>query len=415
MAIVDALIIDGNGGEPIKDGVIIMKDGSIEAVGAELGIPEGAQVIDVDGKVVMPGLADMHIHLATGWDEHGSNTLGVRQDLKAILNAGVTTTLDVGNILPFVAQVSQELDAGRLSGPRLLYVGPLIDDADPIWPDLSHALVSRSQTRGLVNWLKGAGVSGIKAYGRLSSPMIRSLTYVANENDLPVFIDGLARNGAPHMLNAGARAFAHPPRDLTPETIELSLEHDVYFISTLSGYDAAVRARDTAWLEHPLVAETTNPAILAEMRERASAPTSEELTEELSFRSEFRDKMASHVYQLHAAGVPIVAGTDGPTLGLFVGEGIHRELELLVNAGLTPLEAISTATRNAAAMMKADDWGVIEAGRRADVLIIDGRPDIEISDTRNIVTVIQKGEIVDREALKVSQATEFHSDYVIPN
>jgi imidazolonepropionase-like amidohydrolase len=111
--------------------------------------------------------------------------------------------------------------------------------------------------------------------------------------------------------------------------------------------------------------------------------------------------MMDHTRQVHEAGIPVVAGTDGPTKGVFLGEGLHRELELLVEAGLTPLEAISAATRNGAMMMKTEDeWGTIEAGKRADLLVIDGRPDQTISDTRNIVTVIQAGRLIDRNDLK---------------
>jgi len=108
-----------------------------------------------------------------------------------------------------------------------------------------------------------------------------------------------------------------------------------------------------------------------------------------------------------AAGVLLIAGTDGTTTGVFPGEGIHRELELLVAAGLTPLEAISAATKNAAVLMRdEDEWGTLEVGKRADILIVDGRPDENISETRNIVTVIQRGQVVDRNLLRYDVATD---------
>jgi imidazolonepropionase-like amidohydrolase len=107
----------------------------------------------------------------------------------------------------------------------------------------------------------------------------------------------------------------------------------------------------------------------------------------------------ANILRLHKAGVPIIAGTDSPYPGVYFGEGLHRELELLVEAGLTPLEAISAATGNAAAFMLDSTWGVVAVGRRADLLLIDGRPDQRISDTRRIVQVMQAGRIVPRAQL----------------
>ena len=105
--------------------------------------------------------------------------------------------------------------------------------------------------------------------------------------------------------------------------------------------------------------------------------------------------------KLHDRGVLLVAGTDAPYPGVFQGEGIHRELELLVEAGLTPIEAITAATRNAARLMKAEDeWGTLAAGKRADLIVINGRPDQNISESRNINMVIKDGKILDRPSLK---------------
>jgi len=109
---------------------------------------------------------------------------------------------------------------------------------------------------------------------------------------------------------------------------------------------------------------------------------------------------------LNKAGVMIVAGTDAPYPGVMLGDGIHRELELLVEAGMTHLEAIRAATADAAKLMGADDWGVLADGKRADLIVVDGRPDRDIGDTRNIKLVMQKGRILDREALRFDPATD---------
>jgi imidazolonepropionase-like amidohydrolase len=107
------------------------------------------------------------------------------------------------------------------------------------------------------------------------------------------------------------------------------------------------------------------------------------------------------------AGILIAAGTDAPYPGDFQGEGIHRELELLVESGLTPLEAITMATKNAAKIMNADtEWGTLEAGKLANILIVEGKPDQNIRDTRNVVGVIREGTILDRNKLKLNPDTD---------
>ena len=102
----------------------------------------------------------------------------------------------------------------------------------------------------------------------------------------------------------------------------------------------------------------------------------------------------------------LVAGTDAPYPGVAQGEGIHRELELLVEAGLSPLEAITSATRNAAILIGAEDWGTITPGSVADLLVVDGRPDQDIRRTRDIHMVMQGGRILDRDALKFDPDTD---------
>ena len=114
-----------------------------------------------------------------------------------------------------------------------------------------------------------------------------------------------------------------------------------------------------------------------------------------------------NVKRLFDAGVLLVAGTDAPYPGVFLGEGIHRELELLVEAGLTPLQALTLATKNPAILMDAaDEWGTLEPGRRADILLVTGNPAERIADTRRVAMVIQGGRVVDRSALEYDEATD---------
>ena len=136
IAVTNAIVIDGMGGEPIPDGVVVVEGDRIIAVGAaaEVIVPDGATIVDAAGGAVTPGLADMHVHMVGGWDGVSTEMLGYRRYLNALLYSGVTTVFDAGNVLPFIQLIQAETAAGRLPGPRVYMAGPLVDGPVPIWP-----------------------------------------------------------------------------------------------------------------------------------------------------------------------------------------------------------------------------------------------------------------------------------------
>ena len=141
IAILHARLIDGLGGPPVEDAAVILQANKITYAGAASGarVTQGSQVIEAKGKTVMPGLADMHVHLTGGWDGIGTDLLGYQRYLNAMLYAGITTVLDTGNYQPWVLQLRQEAASGRLLSPRIYCTGAMIDAADPAWPDLAYA------------------------------------------------------------------------------------------------------------------------------------------------------------------------------------------------------------------------------------------------------------------------------------
>ena len=409
IAIVGGTVIDGNGGAPIENGVVVIGDDLILAVGtsADMEVPDDAEVIDASGQSVMPGLADMHIHLLGGWDGVSVDMLGYRRYLNAMLYAGVTTVLDTGNVMPYILQLRSATESGALDGPRIFAVGPLVEGADPYWPPISHIMTSASQAPAIVAQLNRAGVDAVKAYQGLSVPQLQALVLAAGELDLPVIADLWARSFTYDVVATGVAALAHlPSRILEAPTLELLQANDVAVITTLAVKEsfAEHRLQDLSFLEHPLIANTNPPQLSSALRDYAGATPTER---RLQFREQYRRALAiskATARRLHEAGVMLVAGTDAPYPGTLYGEGLHRELELLVDSGLTPLQAIGTATKNAAALMLADDWGTIDPGKRADLLIVEGRPDRNIGDTRNVRVVIQAGRVVDRDALTFDES-----------
>jgi hypothetical protein len=411
IALVGGVVIDGNGGVPIENGTVIISGRTIVAVGDAntIVIPEGAQIIDVAGKAILPGLADMHVHLMGGWDGESGDMLGYQRYLNALLYAGVTTVLDMGNVMPFVIQIRDEIALGKLVGPRIYCVGPLVDGAAPGWPSFSVGLISESQVAEVVSLLERSQVDAVKAYKGLSNPILDELVSVAAERSLPVFVDLGDRNGSFDVAVLGISAFAHiPTRPMESPAITLAADKDIRFISTLAQQERSARRRlqDLTFLEQSLIADTHPPAFIDALREYATSTLTEG---EESWAAQSLINLQSafgNVQLLNDAGVLIVAGTDAPYPGVIQGESIHRELELLVEAGLSPLEAISTATSNAAELMGAENWGSIEVGNFANLIVVGGRPDRQISDTRKIHLVMLNGGIIDRDALKFDPAID---------
>jgi len=405
IAFTNVRIVDGNGGVPIEHGTIVIDGRKIVAVGptATTSIPPHARSIEEEGRTALPGLADMHVHLTGGWDGISTDMLGYHRYMNALLYAGVTTVLDTGNVESYILQLRAETAAGRLLGPRIYCVGPLVDGPDPFWPDISRAIVSQDQVSGVVHQLAAEKVDLIKLYAGLSDLEVQAISAEAKRYNLRTIIDVHGRNGSIDIMQAGIAGYAHfPTHKLSDEAFEIARANRVFFISTLSVIEAFARRRfkDLSFLDQSLIADTTPSFALADLRKLGDGEVNKRYLAALL-------DAESNVKRLMHSGILIAAGTDAPYPGDFQGEGIHRELELLVESGLTPLEAITTATKNAAMIMNAEtEWGTLEPGKLADILIVDGKPDQNIRETRKIVTVLKQGKILDRNKLKLDPAVD---------
>ncbi len=411
IAITNVRIIDGNGGVPIEHGSIVVEGQRIVAIGSssEVHVPAGSRRIDGKGGSVLPGLADMHVHLLGGTDGVGLDILGYQKYLNALLYAGVTTVMDTGNVEPFVLQLRAAVRSGLVLGPRIYCVGPILDGADPVWPALSIAISSKDQVPRIVESLAGEKVDFIKLYVGLSDQLVHAISAEAKKRNLRAIIDQWRRNGSADIAQEGIAGFAHfPSHRISDETIATIKAHNVFLISTLAVQESSLGRRfaDLSFLDNPLIADTTPKYALDALRKQYAGLSAEQLAAKSDYTMHVDLKGAeSNVPRLRDAGILFAAGTDAVYPGDFQGEGLHRELELLVESGLTPLEAITTATKNAAAIVNAsNEWGTLEAGKLANLVVVDGNPDKRISDSRRIVIVIKEGAVIDRTALRLDHS-----------
>ena len=404
-----ATLIDGTGRPPLPSSTIIVTGDRITAVGpdASVIVSPGVRLIDVRGRTIYPGLADMHVHLQGGWDGERADYLNYSRYLDSLLYSGVTTVLDTGNSMAFITQLKQEIKAGRLRGPTVFCVGPMIDSTDPIWPSLAEPLGAYGQVPRLIKRLVDNHVDMVKGYAGLSDLHLTALAQEAKKVNLRVIADVWERNGSISTSRTGIYAFAHAPHavDVSSDLAREMAGRGMGVISTLTVREsfANTRMQDLSFLDQPLIKDVTPPNFLAEMRQAAAHGDFSLTGPNMDTYRQWLPRANANLMMMWKAGVLVAAGTDAPYPGVFQGEGLHRELELLVAAGLSPVQAIQAATGNAAAFIQGDtaDWGTIAVGKRADLVVVSGRPDERIADTRTIVDVMQAGRLLDRAALKV--------------
>lgn len=399
LAITGATLIDGTGKAAIADSIVIIENERIVAAGprAQVTIPKGATIIDAGGKTVMPGLWDMHAHYEqVEWGP-------------VYLAAGVTTVRDVGNEFEFITATRDAIKEGRGIGPRILLAGLVDGDGDATFGVIRAN--TPEEARKVVNRYKSAGFEQIKIYSSMKPEVVAAITAEAHRLGLTVTGHVPIEMIATEAIEAGLDQINHvsmlPPvmlaEDAMPEpgkppplvnvesadakrAIEFFKKHGTVIDPTI-----ALKELDLHPLDQPVAA--FEPGILkvareltAQLNNRGVPPADAAAT-----RAIFEQYLAI-IGALHRAGVPIVAGTDQSV----PGHSLHRELELYVKAGLTPMEAIQAATIVPARVMKLDkEVGTIEAGKRADLIILDANPLETISNIRKVRSVVARGRLYD--------------------
>ncbi len=383
IALTGATLVDGTGRDAVRDAVVVTSRGRIVAAGprASVAIPDGAQRIDVTGATIIPGLWDMHAHvMQVDWAPQ-------------YLATGVTTVRDMGNEIPFELALRNQLRSGRAIGPRLLLAG-LVDGPGP---DAFGAVTAATpdEARAVARRYHDLGFEQLKLYDLLSPPVVGALTAEAHRLGMTVTGHVPRSLGVELTVDSGQDHIAHlpirgePGSDSVARIVRVLAEHRTVVDPTTSWGE--LLQHSTA---EPVAAFQPGvdylPPVLAQ-RIRAMGVRIDTATAHARLA-----RTLAIIGELHAAGVPIVAGTDEGVPGF----SVYREVELYVKAGFSPMDALRTATAVPARAMRLDaDVGTVEAGKRADLVVLDRNPLEAISNVRTMRLVMHDGVLYTKAEL----------------
>ena len=399
LAIVGGTLIDGTGAAPVPDAVVVVHKGRIVAAGprAKVKIPRKAHIVDAQGKTILPGLWDMHAHFEqVEWGP-------------IYLAAGATTVRDCGNEFEFITAVRDAIAQGRGLGPRLLLAG-IVDGTGPLALGVAR-VDTPEQAKQWVDRYHAAGFQQMKIY---SSVKLDEIKVIADEaHHLGMTVTGHIPQGlnAFQAIEAGQDQINHIQYVVgimhAPLPAGASRAERMNALANLD-VDSPEAKKALAFLkEHHTVVDPTlaifefftattakPPASFEPGVNKVAPELAEQLTdvEPPNERSEIGEKIfqkeVAAVGALHRAGIPVVAGTDQTVPGY----SLHREMELYVQAGFTPMEAIQAATIVPARVMGMDrELGTVEKGKRADLILIHGDPLQDVHASRNVEWVITNG------------------------
>jgi imidazolonepropionase-like amidohydrolase len=419
-----ARIIDGTGRKLLENGAIVIEANRIVNIGPAdtVGRPTGAVIIDVDGKTIMPALTSAHSHLGLckgiiGPRPENYTRENVKRQLEQYERYGVLTVMSLGVNKDVLYAWRGEQREGRLDGADIFTADrglgvqrgappfPLFEDQvyRPTNVEEAQADVRESAMRHpdmIKIWIDDLFGTAPKMTPEIFSAVIEQAHAIVNEahnNKLKVAAHIFVLSDAKALLKAGVDVIAHSVRDQPVDTefIEEMKANKVIYIPTLDLDESQyIYAEQPAWMQEPFFTEAVDPALLERWRSPLYAK------EMQANPNTPKNKAAAAVGQLNVkilfdAGVRIAFGTDSGALPTRIqGFAEHRELQLLVQAGLSPADAIVCATRNSAEAIGATDRGTLESGKKADFLVLNGNPLEDIRNTTQIDMIYHDGKRV---------------------
>jgi len=415
-AYVGATVFDGTGAPPTLDGVIIVAAGRIEQIGPPdlVKVPRGAVEIRLDGRWVIPGLIDAHVHLE-------------RWALSRFLAYGVTSVRSLGGGRDTVVALRDSVLAGMIDGPRLYVSGPMVDGRPATWEGATEVRDATAARRAVDDRVL-IGAAQIKIYTKLDRRLLAPLLDEAAALQLPVAAH-LGRIDALTAARMGVRSLEHMSgvvEATLPDPARLFRAHDDFFSGwKMSGrewasLDSAALDRTASALaetdvavvptlvlheafgylaDQEFIAQLDLAGVPQHVQEAWDVP---DLIRRAGMReADFtafrraRPVQDQFLRLFSRAGGTIATGTDSPNQLLAPGASLHRELELLVAAGLSNEQALLAATREAARVLGSDSLGVLQPGAAADFLVLTADPLADIAHTRLIERIVLRGSSYD--------------------
>lgn len=413
-------VVDGTGRANLPDRSVLVKDGRIAQI-SENAITSEPKITRIDGagKYLIPGLTDVHIHLrgargSIAGDPGGKarpETIG-RQALASYLYSGVTSVFDAGNMPDFIFHLRDEQRAGKIGAPHIYATGgfvtypgshgsgpgaTLVDS----WPQ-AIPLIDKHIARhpDMVKFtLEEHGWGSRPMIPILPVPLLQHLVEYFNDHGVRTTVHTSSELRARQAIFAGVDTLAHPviQGPITDSFATLMAMKQIPMASTLTiGENYARLAEHPEYLDQPLYRASLSPEEINELKTKRS--------------QQYRDRTwtwwmkimtpiaQENVRKIHDAGGVIALGTDQTS-----GPAVHREMELLVDAGISPAEVIRIATLNSAVFLgKQNDYGSIERGKVADLVLLNADPTADINNAKDIDKVIFGGKVVDREHLDLA-------------
>ncbi len=416
-----ARLITGDGRAPIDNSAVLVENDTVTRVArkGEIPLPRGAVRVDLTGKTVMPGIVLLHGHVGYLKGATFAAQNYTRENLIDHLNrylyygivAMMSTGTDAGD-LPY--QLRNDPHPGalfRTAGRGL--AAPGASTGNLAMRAVAYGVTTKDEARKDVRELAARKPDFIKiwvddrngAVKKLSPALYRAIIDEAHRHKLRVMAHVYYLTDAHALVEAGVDGFLHLVRDAEMDgaLVKMMKDRHVFVTPNLSTSEGGTYTRKPAWLDDSLLAETATPEMIKKAtdvyaaREARGAGGAAPPAAVSSYAKQQRS-----LAKLNAAGVSIALGDDTGIENTFFGYGEHHELELMVAAGMTPMQAIVAATRTPADLLHLDRFGTVAPGKSADFIVLDANPLENIANTRKIAKVYQRGKEIDRAAMRAA-------------
>ena len=437
IALVGGTLIDGNGGLPQADSVVVLDGERIAAVGGagSVEIPPSAKVINIAGKTVLPGLIDAHLHVGSSSggqahpDEYKPETMASK--FKSFLKFGVTAIMDMG-AQPNLDRLAGELESGALTGPRLFGVkyGITAPGSHPVNLGKAFRATYRGESnllevdtveeaRAAVRQAAAENPAGLKIYhtrtefpgtmcldanvDKQKPDVLLALVEEGHAHDLRVFAHTAWPSEAREVIEAGIDVLAHTITHAetgAADIMDMMAERGVLMHTTLTRVEFHFGLKVDPFMREKFAGKIPSPVLDSLGMEDSLVRVRHDGDGIAADARRILEIAMANIKRARKAGVTIVMGTDSGGPGQLHGASVLREMELLNDCGLTAMEVLVASTKHAAMSVgQIDNLGTVEAGKLADLIVIEGDPLLDISNIRNLAWVVKNGTVMDPEEI----------------